>query len=145
MGPDEYHAKVDNNVYTNIVAALAIYMADFRWLTCYILHVTHVTRVTRADFSTCAGDCLEVPASWVEEASRLKLEYDEERDFHPQVDTDHSDHAHPHGNTIVQYTGYTVGTVVKQADTVLAGYPLMYPMAASTRAQVTMSTCELVT
>ena len=39
MGPDEYHAKVDNNVYTNIVAALAIYMADFRWLiTCK--HVT---------------------------------------------------------------------------------------------------------
>ena len=99
-----------------------------------------MTRVTRADFSTCAGDCLEVPASWVEEASRLKLEYDEERDFHPQVDNDHSDHAHPHGNMIVQYTGYTVGTVVKQADTVLAGYPLMYPMAASTRAQVTMST-----
>ena len=32
---------------------------------------------------------MEVPASWVEEASRLKLEYDEERDFHPQVDTDH--------------------------------------------------------
>ena len=38
MGPDEYHAKVDNNVYTNIVAALAIYMADFRWL--------HITRDT---------------------------------------------------------------------------------------------------
>ena len=31
-----------------------------------------------------------------------------------------------------------MGTVVKQADTVLAGYPLMYPMAASTRAQVTI-------
>ena len=78
-----------------------------------------------------------MPASWVEEASRLRLEYDEERDYHPQVDTDH---APPHGDNIVQYTGYTVGTVVKQADTVLAGYPLMYPMAASTRAQVTMST-----
>ena len=50
-------------------------------------HVTHVTRVTRDDLtSTCAGDCLEVPASWVEEASRLRLEYDEERDYHPQVD-----------------------------------------------------------
>ena len=32
---------------------------------------------------------MEVPASWVEEASRLRLEYDEERDYHPQVDTDH--------------------------------------------------------
>ena len=51
----------------------------------------------------------------------------------------------PHGDNIVQYSGYTVGTVVKQADTVLAGYPLMYPMAASTRAQVTMSTRVLVT
>ena len=51
-----------------------------------------------------------------------------------------TDHEHPHGNIIVQYTGYTVGTVVKQADTVLAGYPLMYPMAASTRAQVTVFT-----
>ena len=57
-------------------------------------HVTHVTRVTRDDPSTCAGDCLEVPASWVEEASRLRLEYDEERDYHPQVDTDH-DHPQP--------------------------------------------------
>ena len=77
----------------------------------------------------------------MEEASRLKLEYDEERDFHPQVDTEHD---HILDNTvdknIVQFTGYTVGTVVKQADTVLAGYPLMYPMAASTRAQVTVST-----
>ena len=56
-----------------------------------MLHVTHVTRdtcrVTCGDPSTCAGDCLEVPASWVEEASRLRLEYDEERDYHPQVDT----------------------------------------------------------
>ena len=60
-----------------------------------------------------------------------------------------TDHDHILDNTvdknIVQYTGYTVGTVVKQADTVLAGYPLMYPMAASTRAQVTMSTRVLVT
>ena len=57
------------------------------------------------------------------------------------LDTDH-DHSLDStvDNNIVQYTGYTVGTVVKQADTVLAGYPLMYPMAASTRAQVTMST-----
>ena len=29
MGPDEYHARTDNNVYTNIVAALAIYFADY--------------------------------------------------------------------------------------------------------------------
>ena len=56
--------------------------------------MTHVTRVTCDDPSTCAGDCLEVPASWVEEASRLRLEYDEERDYHPQVDTDH-DHPQP--------------------------------------------------
>ena len=53
------------------------------------------------------------------------------------IDTDHDSTV---DKNIVQYTGYTVGTVVKQADTVLAGYPLMYPMAASTRAQVTMST-----
>ena len=57
-----------------------------------------------------------------------------------QMDHRSSSNDHPLGNIIVQYTGYTVGTVVKQADTVLAGYPLMYPMAASTRAQVTMST-----
>ena len=58
------------------------------------------------------------------------------------LDTDHDSTV---DKNIVQYTGYTVGTVVKQADTVLAGYPLMYPMAASTRAQVTMSTRVLVT
>ena len=56
------------------------------------------------------------------------------------MDTDHVILDNTVDNTIVQYSGYTLGTVVKQADTVLAGYPLMYPMAASTRAQVTMST-----
>ena len=46
---------------------------------------------------------------------RLSLQYDAELDYHPQ------------------FEGYEPGTVIKQADTVLAGYPLMYPMNPSTR------------
>lgn len=47
---------------------------------------------------------------WGEIAEHIKLIYDEELDYHPQ------------------YEGYERGTIIKQADTVLLGYPLEYPM-----------------
>ena len=95
MGPDEYHGTTDNNVYTNIVAAMSINLAHF---------------------TSCVAGCEDVPQEWVEMARKLSLEYDEERDYHPQ------------------FEGYQPGTQIKQADTVLAGYPLMYAMNLSTRA-----------
>ena len=94
MGPDEYHANVTNNVYTNIIAAMAVNFAN----------LTH-----------CAAHCDQIPQDWVDMARMLSLQYDPQLDYHPQ------------------FEGYAPGTVIKQADTVLAGYPLMYPMNASTR------------
>ena len=94
MGPDEYHAKVDNNVFTNVVAAMAVYFADF---------------------SACVAECPGIPDEWLERVSRLSLQYDPELDYHPQ------------------YQGYEPGTQIKQADTVLVGYPLMYNMSSVTR------------
>ena len=48
-------------------------------------------------------------------AASLALEYSKELDFHPQ------------------YRGYQPGTTIKQADTVLVGFPLMFPMERTTR------------
>ena len=94
MGPDEYHASTDNNVYTNVVAGLSIYLAEF---------------------AQCVGGCPQLPPSWTQVTKRLQtplfqvaaslaLEYSKELDFHPQ------------------YRGYTPGTVIKQADTVLVSW-----------------------
>lgn len=94
MGPDEYHGKTDNNVYTNVVAGLAIYFGQY---------------------SSCVGGCPELPSAWLEVAANLALEYSEAENYHPQ------------------YRGYEPGTEVKQADTVLVGFPLMYDMESSTR------------
>uniref|UniRef100_A0A182IXF6 Protein-glucosylgalactosylhydroxylysine glucosidase n=1 Tax=Anopheles atroparvus TaxID=41427 RepID=A0A182IXF6_ANOAO len=49
-------------------------------------------------------------------ARGLTLLYDAERDFHPQFD------------------GYQLGTMIKQADTVLLIYPLQHPMNVTTKA-----------
>lgn len=40
----------------------------------------------------------------------MVIPYDKINDYHPQ------------------YQGYQLGTTVKQADAILAGYPLLYPM-----------------
>lgn len=57
----------------------------------------------------------ESNGEWNDIATRLKILYDHELDYHPQ------------------FEGYKVGTEIKQADTVLIGYPLMFPMNQSTR------------
>ena len=105
MGPDEYHAGVDNNVYTNVVAAMAVYFAHY---------------------SSCVGECEAIPEEWLSLVSRLSLQYDPDLDYHPQ------------------YQGYQPGTQIKQADTVLVGYPLMYNMSVTTRKN-DLETYEAVT
>ena len=50
MGPDEYHASTDNNVYTNVVAGLSIYLAEF---------------------AQCVGGCPQLPPSWTQVIKRL--------------------------------------------------------------------------
>lgn len=52
---------------------------------------------------------------WRDIADKIKVLYDPILDYHPQ------------------YEGYEAGTEIKQADTVLVGYPLMFPMNRSTR------------
>ncbi|NXX48698.1 PGGHG glucosidase, partial [Tricholaema leucomelas] len=56
-----------------------------------------------------------VPEEWVEHAKKVKVPFDEERKYHPE------------------YDGYSPGELVKQADVVLLGYPLMHPMSPEVR------------
>jgi trehalose/maltose hydrolase-like predicted phosphorylase len=67
------------------------------------------------DFAGCAcKDVLKVSdadyENFVKMARSLTLLYDDSKDFHPQ------------------YEGYEEGTMIKQADAVLLGYPLQLPM-----------------
>ncbi|XP_055640447.1 protein-glucosylgalactosylhydroxylysine glucosidase-like [Toxorhynchites rutilus septentrionalis] len=70
------------------------------------------------DLTKCLKDDNRSPASgnWSALARRIKLLYDAENDYHPQ------------------FEDYHLGTVIKQADTVLLGYPLQYQeMTTQTR------------
>ena len=59
--------------------------------------------------------CQPVPTEWVTVANNIVIPYDDILDYHPQ------------------HAGYTLGTSIKQADTVLLGFPLMWKMSESTR------------
>lgn len=54
-------------------------------------------------------------SKWLEIAEKIKIEYNETLDYHPE------------------FEGYEFGDEVKQADTILIGYPLMHAMKNSTR------------
>ncbi|NWI53990.1 PGGHG glucosidase, partial [Calyptomena viridis] len=58
---------------------------------------------------------LPVPEEWEDCARKLKVPFDVERKYHPE------------------YDGYSPGELVKQADVVLLGFPLMHPMSAEIR------------
>jgi protein-glucosylgalactosylhydroxylysine glucosidase len=94
MGPDEDHEDVDNNVYTNVNAAVNLFFGDFAGCAC-----KDILGVSEADYE-----------NFEKMARSLKLLYDETGDFHPQ------------------YEGYEDGTNIKQADVVLLGFPLQFPM-----------------
>lgn len=93
MGPDEDHHDIDNNVYTNVIAAINLYFGDFAGCSC-----KSVLNISNADYERFVGI-----------ARGLTLLYDERYNRHPQ------------------YEGYD-GSDIKQADTVLLGYPLQFPM-----------------
>lgn len=63
--------------------------------------------------SLCDGDTSH--DKWIEIAEKIRIIYDESLDYHPE------------------FEGYVKGEEVKQADTILIGYPLMFPMNESTR------------
>ncbi|XP_058056371.1 protein-glucosylgalactosylhydroxylysine glucosidase-like [Anopheles bellator] len=79
------------------------------------------------DFAGCLCNNSGSGANWSEIAKRLKLPYDSGLDYHPQ------------------YDGYQPGTVIKQADTVLLGYPLQYAGQTATTRSNDLKTYEAVT
>lgn len=56
-----------------------------------------------------------VPAEWQQVAEHIKIPFDDESQYHPEFD------------------GYIKGHAVKQADTVMLGYPLGLPMSSEIR------------
>ncbi|XP_056273539.1 protein-glucosylgalactosylhydroxylysine glucosidase [Pseudoliparis swirei] len=68
-------------------------------------------------FAVDLADLLQHPApkEWQEVAEQLKIPFDEESQYHPEFD------------------GYIKGDPVKQADTVMLGYPLGLPMSKKIR------------
>ncbi|CAG7819586.1 unnamed protein product [Allacma fusca] len=70
-----------------------------------------------AEYAKClCGDSMQsIPEEWSKRARSFKFLYDSERDYHPEFD------------------GYEPGTAIKQADVVLLGFPLLYPMNDTTR------------
>ncbi|XP_043404018.1 protein-glucosylgalactosylhydroxylysine glucosidase isoform X1 [Chelonia mydas] len=58
---------------------------------------------------------IPVPEEWQEVAKKVKVPFDAARNYHPE------------------YDGYSPGKHVKQADVVLLGYPVMYPMSSEVR------------
>uniref|UniRef100_A0A8C2MVQ8 Protein glucosylgalactosylhydroxylysine glucosidase n=1 Tax=Cricetulus griseus TaxID=10029 RepID=A0A8C2MVQ8_CRIGR len=58
---------------------------------------------------------LPIPNQWLEVADRIKVPFDSEQNFHPEFD------------------GYVRGEEVKQADVVLLGYPVPFPLRPDIR------------
>ncbi|XP_065358226.1 protein-glucosylgalactosylhydroxylysine glucosidase [Calliphora vicina] len=63
---------------------------------------------------TCDPNANVSSMDWLNIANNIFILYDNARDYHPQ------------------HLGYKPGDLVKQADTILLGYPLQYPMQNST-------------
>ncbi|XP_034032237.1 protein-glucosylgalactosylhydroxylysine glucosidase isoform X2 [Thalassophryne amazonica] len=68
-------------------------------------------------FAEELADLLQYPApkEWQEVAAHIKIPFDDEAQYHPE------------------YDGYVKGQPVKQADTVMLGYPLGLPMSPEVR------------
>ncbi|XP_026465259.1 protein-glucosylgalactosylhydroxylysine glucosidase-like [Ctenocephalides felis] len=95
MGPDEDHFNINNSVYTNVAAGLALYLGEYAKCIC-------------GHFSNSQN--------YAEIAKHLTLLYDQKKNYHPE------------------FQGFNPQTEkIKQADVVLIGYPLQYPMESSTR------------
>lgn len=70
MGPDEDHENIDNNVYTNVNAAINLYFGEFASCVC-----KDVLELEDADFE-----------GFTKVARSIVLLYDEKDDFHPQYE-----------------------------------------------------------
>jgi hypothetical protein len=96
MGPDEYHYPVNNSAFTNAGAIISLRTAVL------------VSGLLGGGGGGGGGGGVspgEV-AAWADAAERVAMPFDAARNYHPEFD------------------GYTYGEQVKQADTVLLGFPL---------------------
>ncbi|XP_072037392.1 protein-glucosylgalactosylhydroxylysine glucosidase-like [Amphiura filiformis] len=98
MPPDEYHEGVNDSVYTNVGASLAIHLANYSACLC--------------------GQ--EIPQSWYDVATKLVLLYDEERNYHPEYD------GYDPEDESLNMPQNKPNKIVKQADVVLLGFPFHY-------------------
>ncbi|XP_032235851.2 protein-glucosylgalactosylhydroxylysine glucosidase isoform X2 [Nematostella vectensis] len=78
---------------------------------------TNVGAKLNLEFALKIGKLLgqSMPSEWPSIAEKLFIPYDSRRDYHPE------------------FEGYERGTLAKQADAILIGYPLMYEMEQRTR------------
>lgn len=137
MPPDEYHSGVNNSVYTNV---LVQNRSDIKLPLSLTFrpphsgedpvrsHATVVCSLSSLHFAAAlAKDLgLPVPKQWLEVADRIKVPFDSEQNFHPEFD------------------GYERGEEVKQADVVLLGYPVPFPLRPDIRRK-NLETYEAVT
>lgn len=92
--PDEdAQPNVNNSVYTNVIASLAIHYANY---------------------TTCLTNTRPLSQSALTKARCLYIPFDKKRNFH------------------LEYEGYN-DKMIKQADVVLVGFPLMWPMDPAIR------------
>lgn len=98
--PDEYAVNVNNSVYTNVVAMMSLRFATYaRFLyNCQIL-----------TFKRTLLNLPPPPPLWSDIIRKMRL----------PIDTSNS--------IYLEYDGYN-GELIKQADVVLLGFPLMFPM-----------------
>jgi len=117
-GPDEYTAIIDNNVYTNLMAARNLVEAA-------------AAAARNPDPAAQMGVDEEEMASWRDAAARMMLPYDEELGVHPQcegfTDFRHWDFEATRSDQyplLLHFPYYELyrSQVVKQADLVLALY-----------------------
>jgi trehalose/maltose hydrolase-like predicted phosphorylase len=109
---------VNNSVYTNVVAKMSL------------------------EFATLAGKILgiDTPSHWTTVANNIKVPYDPEKNYHPGSNTTQEQQRilFTHLFLAEEYDGYD-GEKIKQADVVLLGFPLNYPMKQSTRFSLTQN------
>lgn len=70
MGPDEDHWDVNNNAYTNVIAAMNLNFGEFA--SCVCNKTLNVSKVEAEGFAKIAR--------------KINLIYDQKNDYHPQHD-----------------------------------------------------------
>ncbi|XP_045677096.1 protein-glucosylgalactosylhydroxylysine glucosidase isoform X1 [Phyllostomus hastatus] len=121
MPPDEYHSAVTNSVYTNVLAQSRSDPSPAPPRTQgppgepFCSPSPHLCPSLRFAAALAQDLGQPVPRRWLEVADKIKVPFDPTRNFHPEFD------------------GYELGEEVKQADVVLLGYPVPFPVSPQVR------------